>query len=433
MRISQEPTHDSVLDAVVIGGGHAGLSASYYLNQAGLKHLVFERGRIGESWRSQRWDSFAMNTANKKNVLPGQAYSGSNPDGFCSANDFVTMLEAYASSSRLPIKEHARVTAVEKTDDESMFTISVSADGSTQRYRSKQLIVASGSHSEAQIPAFARNIPEDITQMHASTYRRPSLLPEGAVLVIGSAQSGCQVAEDLAEAGRKVYLSTSMVARVPRRYRGKDIVDWLTMTGFFNLKTSEVTDPKVFAMKVPLLSGVGELGHTLSYQALARKGVVILGKMEGAHGHHISFSPNAKEHVKFADGFSQKVKMVVDEFIQKSQTPAPPPEEDAADVPDTEASCASDVSTLDMKAKDITSIIWTTGFRGDFSYLKLPVLDDQGNPIHTNGLSDHEGLYFLGLPWLRVRKSAMIFGITEDGESIVEAVRRHAAQTEGVR
>jgi putative flavoprotein involved in K+ transport len=248
-------------------------------------------------------------------------------------------------------------------------------------------------------------------------------LPEGASLVIGSGQSGCQIVEELAEAGRKVFLSTSMVARIPRRYRGKDILDWLMMMNFYDVRTETVTDPKVLGMTVPLLSGIGELGHTLSYQLLAKKGVTILGKMENADADNLFFAANASEHIKFGDGFSQKAKGMVDDFILRNQISAPSPEIDIADLPDSDATCASSITLLNLKDDNITSVIWTTGFHGDFSYLKVPInFANDGNPKHTNGCSDFKGLYFLGLPWLRMRKSSLIYGINDDAAFIADTV-----------
>jgi putative flavoprotein involved in K+ transport len=417
--------NEPVLDVVVIGGGHAGLSISYCLKQHNLKHIVFERGRIGEVWRSQRWDSFAMNTANKNNVLPGQTYLGNVPDGFGTANEFVSSLEAYSNKNQLPVQENTTVISVNKPEGSSYFTVTVSENDTPTNYTSKQVIVASGCQNETRIPPFAKNISSEILQMHTRDYRNPSQLPEGAVLVAGSAQSGVQIAEDLIDAGKKVYLSTSRVARIPRRYRGKDIVDWLMSMGFFNLKTEQVTDPAILDMKVPLLSGIGAFGHTISLQALSKKGVVILGKMDHADDHNVYFAANAPEHVKFGDGFSMKCKGMVDDFIQKNQIVAELPEEDQADMPDQNASCASTITSIPLKEHQISSIIWTTGFNGDFSYLNLPVFNHDGTPKHKNGISDFTGLYFIGLPWLRMRKSSMIFGINEDAAFISDAINHH--------
>ena len=421
--MGKQETNGTFLDVAVIGGGHAGLSISYCLKRHSLNHMVFERGRIGESWLSQRWDSFVMNTPNKINVLPGQIYSGNNSDRFGTAREFVDSLKAYASEFQLPVLENAQVISVTKPDGDPYFTVSVSENGTIKSYQSKQVIVTSGCQNEKRIPLFAKNISSGILQLHSSEYRNASQLPEGASLVIGSGQSGCQIVEELAEAGRKVFLSTSMVARIPRRYRGKDILDWLMMMNFYDVRTETVTDPKVLGMTVPLLSGIGELGHTLSYQLLAKKGVTILGKMENADADNLFFAANASEHIKFGDGFSQKAKGMVDDFILRNQISAPSPEIDIADLPDSDATCASSITLLNLKDDNITSVIWTTGFHGDFSYLKVPInFANDGNPKHTNGCSDFKGLYFLGLPWLRMRKSSLIYGINDDAAFIADTV-----------
>jgi putative flavoprotein involved in K+ transport len=239
---------------------------------------------------------------------------------------------------------------------------------------------------------------------------------------VGSAQSGCQIAEDMASAGRKVYLSTSPVGRVPRRYRGKDIVDWLLMMDFYNLPTETVTDPAVLAAKVPLVSGIGQHGHTLSLQWLSEQGVVILGKMENADGNTIYFKNNAHEHVKFGDAFSKKIKETVDDFVKKNNILTPDPENDPADLPDVNSLCASAITSVSLKNLDINTIIWTTGFTGDFSYLKVPAFDIEGNPRHKEGLTAIRGMYFIGLPWQRMRKSGIIFGIADDAEFIAGKV-----------
>ena len=359
-----------------------------------------------------------MNTPNKTNVLPGQTYNGEAPDAFCTANEFVRQLEQYALQHQLPVRENANVLSIEKPAGESFFTIRVSENGLQKKILCKQVVVASGSQNQKNVPAFAQNISPEMLQLHAGEYRSAADLPEGAVLVVGSAQSGAQIAEDLALEGRKVYLATSMVARVPRRYRGKDIVDWLLMLGFFDLQTQDVTDPKIIATKVPLLSGVGELGHTLSLQSLAKMGVSILGKMINADSEQAFLESNAAEHVKFGDGFSQKVKAMIDDFIQKKQLDVPLQEAEEADMPDSDAACASPLATINFKEHHITSIIWATGFSGNFSYIKLPVTDNKAHPKHTNGSSDLKGLYFLGFPWLRKRGSGMIIGINDDAPFI---------------
>lgn len=410
--------NNSILEAVVIGAGHSGLSVSFNLNKLGLRHLVFEQNKIGNSWASQRWDTFKFNTPNKYNLLPGKENSFSDPDSFCSAVEFVAYLQDYAKSLVLPVMENTRVLSVEKASDSSLFSITIFHDGGEKTYKSKKVVVASGSQNQKSVPRFALNIPSEIVQLHASDYRNGDKLPRGAILVVGSGQSGVQIAEDLMDAGRKVYISTSMVTRVPRRYRGKDIVDWLDLLGFNDHRPEDLPDPQMLKMKQPQISGVGPRGKTVSLQSLAKQGAVILGKMKNVNGNHIDIEPNAEEHVKFADAFSKRIKKMIDEFIDKSQIEAPLPETDPADLPDENAACVSNDSTIELKKQNITSIVWASGFLGDFSYLKLPVFNSDGTLKYKNGISENKGLYFLGFPWLRKRKSGIVLGIEEDAKFI---------------
>jgi putative flavoprotein involved in K+ transport len=412
-----------ILDAIVIGAGHAGLSISYHLKKLHLDHLVFEQGKIGNSWLTQRWDSFKLNTPNRYNLLPGQENIFSDAEGFCSAFDFVHLLQDYHKEFDLPVVENSKVFSVYNDPGLKYFSVCVSEYGTVKYYNCKKLVIASGGQNIKNIPSFEKNISQEILQLHACEFRNSSLLPEGAVLVVGSAQSGVQIAEDLIGSGRKVFISTSQAARVPRRYRGKDIIDWFMLTGFNDVRTSDITDPGIFAMRQPQVSGIGIRGHTLSLQALARNGAVILGKIENADSAKVFIQPNSAAHVKFADEFSAKMKVMIDEFVQKSGMQAPLEEEDIDDRPDIAAACASGITSLNLKETNITSVIWTTGFTGDFSYLKLPVFNENGRLKYSDGVSYIEGLYFLGLPWLRKRKSGIILGIREDAEFIAEKIK----------
>lgn len=415
----------SVSDVIVVGAGHTGLSISYHLKKHNVDHIVFEKGKIGDSWHNQRWDSFKLNTPNKWNLFPGQESIFSDSEGLCSASEFVAFLEGYSAKFQLPVVENSEVISVESVPGSKEFSVHVSENGSVKNYRCKQVVVASGSQNKKNIPSFARNISPEIFQLHTSEYRNASSLPDGAVLVVGSAQSGIQIAEDLIYEGKKVFISTSKVGRVPRRYRGKDIVDWLIFTGFYDQHTTDVADPQILIMKQPQVSTVGVKGHTSSLQALAKNGAVILGKTENADAVTVFLKPDSASNVKFADESSMKVKEMIDQYIQKSQLYAPPPEVDVGDDPDETAACASDVTSFNLIENNITTIIWTTGFVGDFTYLKLPVFNDNGMLRHHNGISDINGLYFLGLPWLRKRKSGIILGIREDSEYIVEKLMAH--------
>jgi putative flavoprotein involved in K+ transport len=418
--------NNPVLDVIIIGAGQNGLGASYWLKQFGLEHIVLERGKIGESWRSQRWDSFVLNTVNRLNLLPGHDYEGNAPDAFSSAAGFAAMLRQYAEKFELPVAEHAQVISIEKEGE--TFKVTASQHGAVQHYFSRQVIVASGTQNEKIVPSFATAVSSSIKQLHTSEYRNAAALPQGAVLVVGGAQSGCQVTDDLLDAGRKVYLSTSMVGRVPRKYRGKDILDWLLEIKFFDMRKEDVPDPNMLHMKPPQLTGAGDGTKTISFQSLAAKGAVITGRLENAEGKEVSFQPNAAMHVQFADMFSAKIKNTIDEYLQATGQTAPPAEIDAEDTPDTNCECASTITSLNLDEHNIGSIIWATGFSGKFDYIKLPIADDEGNIIHTNGASAVEGLYFMCLPWLVTRKSFIINGVRQDAEVISRKVYEFAKQ-----
>lgn len=360
-------TNDDVIDVIVVGAGHAGICVSYYLTKNKVNHLVFEQGQIGETWRSQRWDSFKLNSANKLNLLPEQEVGFDDPDAFARAHEFAASLENYAKQLNLSVREHCKVLEVKKDDELAIFHITVSENGQEKIYLSRQLVIASGGQNRTYIPAFAKNIADSILQLHTSEYKNSGQLPDGNVLVVGSAQSGTQVAEDLVRSNRQVFLSTGNVGRLPRRYRGKDIFDWLIDSGFYDVRTDDINDPALLKVKNPQVSGFGDRGKTSSLQSLARRGAVILGRADNADLDTIFLQPNAAEHVKYADEFSLKIKTMIDDYIERSNIPAPLPEIDPDDIPDKNASCASAITTLNLKDNNITSIIWTTGFTGDFN------------------------------------------------------------------
>ena len=415
-----------IFEVIVVGAGYSGLAASYHLKEYGLTHIIFERGKIGESWRSQRWDNFRFNSTNKLNVLPGENPDPENPDAFTSAPAFVLSLEQYVKIHQLPVQENAKVISIEKPEE--YFVVTVSSANAIKKYHCRQLLIASGAANEIKIPSLAKSISKDIKQLHTSEYRNADQLPAGAVLVAGSAQSGCQIAEDLLNAGRKVYLSTSMVGRIPRWYRGKDIFYWIRETKFYDIKAEEIEDPKLLEARPPQVSGTGSGKDTVSLQSLAKRGAVILGKMNNADECNVFFKTDAAQHVKFADEFSQKIKKMIDDHITENKLPAPAAHYDEADEPDINASCVSSIDSLDLKEDNINTIIWSTGFDHDHSYIKLPVFDDNGKLKHKDGIPEFPGIYFLGYPWLRSRKSPIIFGIIEDAAFVIDKLYNYAKE-----
>ena len=412
----------SFVTTIVVGGGYAGLAASHYLSLAGGEHIVLERGRIGETWRTQRWDSFALNTNNRVSAFPGQAYVGPNPEGFALREELMGRFERYVAGRRLPVRIGVAVTELRAGSRTGIFCVHTSSDGETEVLESRNVIVASGFQNERKKPPLSSSVPESILQVHAADYRNPGVLPPGAVLVVGSAQSGCQIAEDLLGAGRRVFLSDSAVARVPRHYRGRDIVDWMIDTGFWDVRLRDLEDPKMQFAAQPQVSGVGPMGHTVSLQHLARSGAILVGRLAGLDGATLRFEDNVGACVQFADERSAFFKRMIDRHIERNGLTAPPPEPDPADRPDDGSAAGSAPSNVDLRAERVGTIVWCTGFTGSFAWVRVPVLDANGRPMHERGVSNVPGIYFLGAPWLYKRKSGVLYGMSEDAEYIAQHI-----------
>ena len=409
---------DLTQDIIIIGAGQAGLSASYFLQKEGIKHVILEQNEIGSSWIWQRWDSFKMNTPNWMSWFPGMELPTEIREHFMTKDEFVTYLRKYVDTFELPVMEGYKVVRLKYQNE--LFIISTENNGQQTEWRAKSVIVASGMMNKVQLHRSSPYISPNIMQLHASEYKNPQQLPEGNILVVGAAQSGCQIAEELALAGRKAYLASSMVPRVPRRYKGKDIMEWMDLMGTHDITVQQLQqNPKLNATQ-PQSSGMGLLGHTVSYQSLHRMGVQILGSLNSVENGIFNFEDNAKANILFADECSANIKNGIDEFINRhSNIRASDEETDEADFPDKELTSAHTSKEISPTDKNITTIIWATGFGYDFSYMEAKFLDESGKPKHTNG-KIYEGLYCLGFPWLRKKKSGLIYGVREDAELIVQ-------------
>lgn len=411
------------LDSVVVGAGQAGLAVSYYLCQDHREHVVLERGRIGESWLSQRWDSFRLNTTNFMTVLPGLRYDGPEPDGFSTQKALVEYFARYAERFELPVRTGVTVVSVRQGEDPKQFIVETTKDGRAEEpLLSRSVIVSSGLLQVPKVPSLASRLPGSITQLHTATYRNAAALPPGAVVVVGSGQSGVQIAEDLLSAGRTVYLCTSKATRVPRRYRGREILDWWIDMGFLDVTYDSLEDKSISRLVQPQISGLGRYGHSLSLQHLARQGAVILGRLQDIEADTLILGDEAASNVHFADEFSKRMKDRIDAYLEKAGITPPPTEPDPADEPDPQAECVSPLRRLNLLDANISTVIWSTGFTGDFSWLHLPVLDSDGKPMHRRGVSSVAGLYFLGFPWLNSRKSGITYGVGEDARYIADAL-----------
>jgi len=401
-------------DVAVVGAGQAGLAMSYFLKRDGHHHVVLERGRIGNTWRTQRWDSFALNTLNCVNSLPGAPYDGQEPDGFWLGRELIAYFERYAEDFTLPIRTGVTVNSVEQESRGDSFRLELDTDKGKEAVLARSVVIASGGMQAPKVPPVGKQLPPGIVQLHTGDYRNPASLPAGAVVVVGSAQSGCQIAEDLLEGGRRVYLCTGKVGRRPRRYRGRDTSLWSMEMGYFDVTIDELPDKSIVNAPNAQNTGVGRFGHTVSLQQMARNGAVILGRLLAVERGCLVLGDDAAENVRFADARSAQLKREIDAYIERTGIAPPPLEEDPADAPDPNADCASPVRRLDLKEADVSTVIWATGFTADYSWIRLPVVDQKGMPVHRRGVSAVQGIYFLGLQWLHTRKSGLIRGVGED-------------------
>jgi putative flavoprotein involved in K+ transport len=418
----------TILDTVVVGAGQAGLGVSYFLQQNGTRHVVLERGRIGETWLSQRWDSFRLNTTNFMNVLPGLAYEGREPDGFAPCDELVRYFQGYVEHFQLPVRTGVTVVSVRQGEDPKQFIVETAIDGRAEEpLLSRSVVIASGVLLVPKVPMLASRLPESITQLHTATYRSAAALPPGPVVIVGSGQSGVQIAEDLLSAGRTVYLCTSKAPRVPRRYRGREILDWWIDMGFLDVTYDSLEDKSISRLAQPQISGLGRHGHSLSLQHLARQGAVILGRLLEIEADTLVLGDEAATNVQFADEFSKRMKDRIDAYLEKAGIAPPPLEDDPADAPDPRAECVSPLRSLNLREAGVGTVIWATGFTGDFSWIHLPVIDAENRPIHQRGISPVRGLYFIGFPWLNSRKSGIIYGVEEDARYIAGAIAEQLA------
>jgi putative flavoprotein involved in K+ transport len=401
------------VEVTVIGGGQAGLAISYYLTQYARTHVVLEKDRqVGSAWRHGRWDSFTLLTPNWSVRLPGFPYRGDDPDGFMARAEVVSHLEQYAASFEAPVRFGATVTSVDPTPDGGY--VVTMADGDA--YATANVVMATGSFQFPRPTKLADAFPPYIAQLHSSLYRNPDGLPPGAVLVVGSSNSGCQIVEELFASGRRVCLCVGRARRVPRRYCGKDSVFWAVTLGLADQTADQLPDPSArFAAQGQSTGKDG--GHTLSLHHFARSGVVLLGRLTDVHGDSIVLAPDLRDNLAFADKASEDFKNSVDEFVRETgmDVPSNPPDP----IDEVRSDAGEDApETVDLRAAGITSVIWANGYGRDYSWVHLPVLDSFGYPIQRRGVTRFPGLYFLGMDWLHSRKSGILLGVGDDAAHI---------------
>jgi putative flavoprotein involved in K+ transport len=402
------------IDTVVIGAGQAGLSVSYFLKRENRPHIVLEKDCVGSTWKRKRWDSFTLVTPNWMNQLPDFGYRGSDPDGFLLRDEVVQYLQDYARFFDAPVECGVTANRVSRNPDGSAYRVETTSG----TYEARNVVVTTGYFNRDRTAPFAGAIPKSVVQIHSGEYRKPGLLAPGAVLVIGSGQSGCQIAEDLQEAGRDVYLSVGGAGRQPRRYRGKDICWWLAQAGVYNRSFQDPANPVERYQPNPHCSGKGG-GHALNLEKFAASGITLLGRVTGLQASRLVLAPDIRDAVSKADQFSKKLMKLVDGFIDAAKLQVPAPSDDNTDdgTPRQPAQI-EEIRELDLAARGITTIIWAAGYTCDFSWIDLSVFDDRGYPLQQRGVCDLPGLYFCGLHWLHCLKSGLIFGAGEDAQHV---------------
>lgn len=399
------------VDTLIIGGGQAGLALSELLLQKGRPHLVIEQAaQPAEAWRHHRWDSFTFVTPNWSIKMPGGAYDGPDPDGFMSRDEIVAYFEEYIKRHNLPIRYNVRATSVTKCDER--FQVETTAG----TFEAKNVVIATGTYQTPKIPACSKEIDPAIHQLHSDSYRNPGSLPAGAVFVAGTGQSGCQIAQELYQSGRKVYLSTGTTIRLPRRYRGKDMFRWLDMVHFFDQTVDQLESPRAKWEGNPTLSG-RDGGQTLNLHRFARDGVTLLGRIKGAAGDKLFFEPNLYENLEKIDKPETQILKMVDGLITRAGLDAPP---ETLPEPLRDGYTVPLITELNMQERGISTIIWAIGFAFDYAWVHFPVFDADGYPIQTRGVTAVPGLYFLGMHWLHTRKSAILLGVGEDAEHLAD-------------
>lgn len=400
----------------IIGGGQSGLAISHALMERGHDHVVLEREqRLGETWR-RRWDSFTLVTPSWTLQLPGHAYDGDDPDGFLTREQVVGHIEDYAAAFDPPLRLGAEVTAVDRRADDGFLLRTTEGD-----VEAANVVVATGTFQRPKLPVVGQQVPTGITQLHSHAYRNPDELPEGAVLVVGSGQSGCQIAQELHDSGRVVHLSVGRAGRLPRRYRGRDGMWWASQLGMMDDTLDDLDSPEQRFAANPQVSG-RDGGRDVNLHLMARDGIVLLGHLEDVKSGVAGFAPDLHESLSGADEMAAKFRKGVDTYVDKAGLDAP--EETVTDPQDGYE--VDTITEIDLAEADISTVLWATGFSWDYRWLPA-ALDAQGYPVQDRGVTEEPGLYFVGLHFLHTRKSGLFLGVGQDAEHVADHITQRRA------
>ena len=402
---------------VIVGGGQAGLSVSHGLQAQGIDHLVLEKHQAMHAWHSQRWDNFCLVTPNWQCALPGHPYAGDDPHGFMKKDQINAYLAGFKAAVQAPLREGVTVELVQPVAGGFLVR---SSEGECL---AEQLVVASGGYHAPIVPRLAERLPAQVRQIHSADYRNAAQLPAGKVLVVGSGQSGAQIAEDLHLAGREVVLAVGDAPRCARFYRGRDVVDWLADMGHYDLP---VTDH-------PLREGVRDNtnhyvtgrdgGRDIDLRRFALEGMALYGQLQALDGDLLRFAPQLGAALDHADRIYNGINASIDKHIADKGLQAP-----AGALYEPVWAPAQERETLSLTESGISSVIWCIGFAPDFHWLNAPVFTGRGHPVHERGVTAVPGLYFIGLPWLHTWGSGRFSGVARDAAFIAERIAQHRAQ-----
>jgi putative flavoprotein involved in K+ transport len=411
------------ITAVVIGAGHAGLAASHFLSDSSIDHVVLERGEVANSWRRERWDSLRLLTPRWQSRLPGLRYEGPDADGYMTVGEVTEFIERFAMASRAPVRTGANVTSVRCTDGGYHVTTSRGEIGC------RAVVIASGACNQPTVPQFSAAVPASVEGLTPFDYRDPAKLPDGGVLVVGASATGVQLAAELQRSGRPVTLAVGEHVRLPRTYRGRDVLWWMDASGLWDQRYDEVDDlTRARRLPSPQLVGTPER-TTLDLNALASIGVELVGRWAAVRDGRALFSGGLRNVFSLAD---LKMRRLLDTFDEWARTHGPAVHGLGAEVDPPERFAPTHVPSstrlqLDLGSGEISAIVWATGFRPDYGWLDVPVVSAKGQLNHEGGVVDSPGLYALGLPVLRRRKSTFIYGIEDDAREVIEHLARYLA------
>ena len=402
-------------DVVIIGAGHIGLSASYFLKKSGISHVVLEKDSVASTWTTQRWDSFNLVLPNWSLKFPDFPYQGHHPDGFLNLAETIQYIKDFSVLFELPVQTGIEV--LELTRDSNLFLMKTNRGF----IKARSVILATGSFNQPKIPDFAKQIPKEIQQMHSSQYRNPSQIKSSSVLVVGTGQSGTQIADELHESGFQAYLSVSRCGGRPRRYRGKDCSWWMNHNGFYDQKPETIPSVKSkTGCNVPLTGQNGGLDVNLN--DFSKKGIQLLGKITKVEQNQLFIADDLTANLTFADQEWHRFLIECDQYAELKQLPLPL---ESSAYHFTRHTAGPERLQLDLIQENIGQIIWATGFQPSYHWVSLPIFNSDGSPLHQNGIAGEKGLFFVGLPWQSKRSSTLFLGSTDDAYLISEQVKQY--------